>query len=336
VFQWLKLVILTGIFTEKGEHSMNAILFAGQGSQYAGMGKELLSSNPELAYIFKTGSEILGYDLERLCFDESDENKENLSRTVFSQPAITAVNVLCFETAKKNGVKYSAIGGHSLGQYAALYAAEVLTLSDLFHVIKIRAEQSEWAVNKVGGAMAAVLKMNAKAISTILEEHGGKACIANYNSPQQSVIAGPEKDIEEVSKILQEKGARVMPLKVKGAFHTGLMSTAAGVFYEHILNVPFKEPKVTLYSNLTGDRLGEITSLNNFPTRLARHMSSPVLFTRELETMKNDGFTTFIELGPSKILSGLVKKTLPDVVTCNIEDNASLKQTLEVLYSLTA
>ena len=215
------------------------------------------------------------------------------------------------------GVKPSCMIGHSLGEYAAMFAAEMISLEDTFKIIKIRAEHSDRQAEKKTGKMAAVLKLSAAEIQEVIDNSGRGAVIANYNSPTQNVIAGLNDDVDKLCEELSETGARVMPIKVSGAFHCGQMSDAAGLFYEQIKDIKFREPTVPFYSNLTGAR---VTDFRETPTRLARHMCLAVRFTEELRNMRAAGIDTFIELGPGKILSGLVKKTLDDVKIMTLND----------------
>lgn len=307
------------IHNEKGPDFMNIILFAGQGAQYSGMGKDIYDKYPSAAAIFKTGSEILGYDLEKVCFDE---NFTELSRTLYAQPAIMAMELICFEAAKEKGLKFDAVAGHSLGEYAAFVASGMLSAEDGFKVIKARAEAFDRVASSTDGSMAAVLKLTADKVKEICESIDGYVVPVNYNSPVQTVIAGEASAVAKASEKFSELKARVMPLNTESAFHSEIMRPASEEFYEKIKNIHFNAPSVKFFSNLTGN---ELTDFSDMPSLLAKHVVSPVRFTDELAAVKDAGFDKFIELGPGKTLTGLVKKTLTDVTAFNIDSAEALE-----------
>lgn len=301
---------------------MTAFLFSGQGSQYSGMGKELLESNPEFSFIYDKASEILGYDLKKVTFEGTEEE---LAQTCNSQPAIMAMSLLCFETAKKNGISFDAAAGHSLGEYAAMTAMGMLSLEDGFRVIKARAAAMDRAGRETQGAMYAIMKMTPEEIEAVCEEVSGYVVPVNYNSPVQTVIAGEKEAADKAAEVFAQKGARAVPLKVSAAFHSKLMEGASKEFYEAIKDITFNEPSVPFYSNVTGQ---ELTDFSDMPSLLAKHMISPVRFTSELNAMSSAGIDKFIELGPNKVLTGLVKKTLKGSNAVNIENLKTLESAL--------
>jgi len=304
---------------------MNAFLFSGQGSQYIGMGRELLDNYPEFLYIFDTASEILDFDLKEIIFEGSDIQ---LSKTINAQPAIMATSLLCLNIAIKNNIEFNAVAGHSLGEYAAMVASGMLTLEEGFKVIKERAMAMDRAATESNGAMAAVLKLSAEKIEKICKSINGYVVPVNYNSPVQTVIAGESKAIALATDKLTKEGARVMPLKVASAFHSKLMQGAADEFYEKIKNISFKNPSKAFFSNVIG---GELTDFSDMPSLLAQHIVSPVKFTSELNAMADFGVDNFIELGPNRVLTGLVKKTLPNAGAYSIENISTLNSTLDIL-----
>ena len=296
------------------------LLFSGQGSQYAEMGKELVENFSSVKEIFDKGSEILNFNLREKI------NNNELDSTLTAQPAIFAVSAAALQAANEAGIGYSAAAGHSLGEYAALYACGVITLEDGFKLLKIR---SKLMSEVKGGGMAAVLGLNAEVIEEICAGIENISPV-NYNSPRQTVIAGTDTALAKAGEALLAKGAkRIMRLNVSAAFHSPLMKDVAEEFKAQIKDFTFKMPGIPFYSNLTGGEL--CNKVFDMPNYLARHIYSPVLFTAQLSAMEQDGFTAFLELGPGKVLSGLVKKTLPDVKICNIEDLKSLEAAKAVL-----
>ena len=299
---------------------MNIALFSGQGSQYSGMTKDLYEHDSSLSVIFDTASEITGRDIKDICFN-ADESV--LGQTVNSQPAIMTASLVCLESAKRKGFEFSGVAGHSLGEYAAMVASGVVTMEDGFRLIKARAEAMDKAAKANKGSMAAVLKLSPEKIEEVCNSIDGYVVPVNYNSPQQTVIAGTVEAVAEATEEFSKLKARVVPLKVASAFHSELMESAAKEFYETAKTITFKKPEIKYYSNVTG---AELTDFSDMPSLLAKHIVSPVLFTSELNAMKNDGFTDFYEFGPNKVLTGLVKKTLKDVRALNIENLKTLEE----------
>lgn len=299
---------------------MTISLFSGQGSQIPGMGKDIAESSAELMSILETGSDILGRDLKKICFDIS---AEELSRTVNAQPAIMAMSLMCLRAAEQKGFSFDGVAGHSLGEYAAMQASGMISLEDAFRLIKARAEAMDEVANANKGAMAAVMKLAPEKIAEVCDNAKEYAAAVNYNSPQQTVVAGTPEGIAEVSAVFAEMGARVVTLNVAGAFHSRLMQSAADKFYETAKTISFKAPQVRYYSNVTG---GELTDFSDMPSLLAKHIVSPVRFTSELAAMQEAGADTFYEFGPGKTLTGLVKKTLKGVTAANIENMKNLEE----------
>lgn len=302
--------------------SKTAFLFSGQGSQYPKMGEELLSAYPKLEAIFEEGSEVLGFDLKDICFNADEQT---LAQTQYSQPAIFAVSLLAYEALLENGIKPDMVAGHSLGEYAALVACGALTRKDGFKVIKARAKAMGDCAKNQKGAMYAIIGLPANEIEQICEETMGYVLPVNYNSPAQTVIAGEEQAATIAAQKFIDMGKRAMKLSVSAAFHSRLMQPAADEFIKAIGDIPFNSPKIPFYSNLDGKRMDDFS---NMPAYLASHLVSPVYFATELGLMKEAGATKFIECGPGKVLTGLVKKTLEGVESFNVENAKTLEKVL--------
>lgn len=305
--------------TERKSLIMTISLFSGQGSQIVGMGKDIAEAFPETDKLYSTASDILGRDIKAICFDGT---QEELSRTINAQPAIMLTSLVGINAAISKGFKFDGVAGHSLGEYAALVISGMVSVEDGFRLIKARSEAMEQATQEQKGGMAAVMKIAPEKIEEICSQAKNYVAPVNYNSPQQTVIAGTPEGIAEVSEKFAELKARVVTLNVAGAFHSKLMKSASEKFYETAKTITFKSPDVKYYSNVTG---GELTDFSDMATLLAQHIISPVRFTSELEAMQNDGADKFVEFGAGKTLTGLVKKTLKGVTAVSIENLEALE-----------
>ena len=257
---------------------------------------------------------------------------EELAQTRVSQPAIFTVSLLALMAAKENGIEYEGAAGHSLGEYAAMVASGILTVDEGYIAIKHRADAMDRAAKANPGAMAAIIGLPAEKVTEICEEiavGGDYVTAVNFNSPVQTVIAGTKEAVAKASETAKAAGAkRALPLAVSAAFHSEFMKPAAEEFKIAVKDMNFKTPDVKFYSNVTG---AELTDFSDMPELMSRHICSPVRFTDELNAMKKDGFDVFVELGPGKVLTGLVGKTLKEVKAVNIENTESLKVALEHL-----
>ena len=271
------------------------------------MGLDLAEKFTPAKEILECGSDILGFDLKDKL---ANSTAEELAQTRLSQPAIFTASLLSLCAARENGLDCDAVAGHSLGEYAAMYASGMLTLEDAFKAIKLRSEAMAKAAENSTGAMAAIIGADNETIDKICGEVNGFLAPANYNSPVQTVIAGEQAAVK---------------LAVSAAFHTKMMKSAADEFKEEIKNFTFNAPKCDFYANLYGKKLEDFSDM---PSYLAAHICSPVKFVDELNAMQSAGIDTFIELGPNKVLTGLVRKTLKGVVFANIENLESLEKAL--------
>ena len=302
-----------------------AFLFSGQGSQYQGMGAELAAKFDAAKEILECGSDILGYDLLKKL---TESTAEELAQTRLSQPAIFTTSLIALCAVRENGVENAAVAGHSLGEYAAMYAGGMLSMEDAFRAIKLRSEAMAKAAESSHGAMAAILNTDSAVIDEVCGSVGGFVAPANYNSPVQTVIAGEEKAVDEAIAKFTELGKRSVKLAVSAAFHTKLVQSAADEFKAAVSGFKFGAPNCDFYANLYGKKLEDFSDM---PDYLAAHICSPVKFVDELNAMNEAGIEAFVELGPNKVLTGLVKKTLKGVVNVNVENAETLDKALAAL-----
>ncbi|MDR0947436.1 MAG: ACP S-malonyltransferase [Ruminococcus sp.] len=288
------------------DNQKTVFLFPGQGSAYAGMGQDILQKAHDIAKsVFETASEILGYNLFHVT-----ENAEKLAHTRYAQPAIAAVSVISAKIRQQRGETCEAVAGHSLGEYPAMQFSGIITLEGMFELLKIRGEAMESAAEAQKGVMYAVMGADIFTIEKICADTPGLVVPANFNSAAQTVIAGLSEPCETAAQKLSAEGAKTIKLAVAGAFHTELMKSAADTMLEAAKRFTFKTPEIPFYSNLTGARLYDFS---DFAQKIADHITSPVRFKQELESLYSDGFTNYLEAAPGKVLTGCVKKTLKGV-----------------------
>ena len=296
------------------------ILFSGQGSQCEGMGVSLAEGSAASKEVFDTASAVLGFDLLEKCRSAS---AEELARTVVSQPAIMAVSLSAAFALREKGFGAEAVAGHSLGEYAAMVYSGIVSLEDGFRLIKARSEAMQKAAENSSGSMFAIIGKSPEEVVSACEKAGGYVVPVNYNSAVQIVIAGEDEAAQAAADALAAEGARAVKLNVASAFHSKLMQPAADEFLPFAKSMSYKEPAVPFLSNISG---GYLESTEDLGERLAAHIVSPVRFTDELYLLEKDGFDTFIECGPGKTLTGLVRKTLKGAKTVNISDIDSLEK----------
>lgn len=276
---------------------MLAGLFAGQGSQFVGMAKDIVDTKN----IFPMGSDIIGLDIKKIC-NETDE--KTLSDTFNSQIAIFTLSLAQFYDYQQN---IKAVAGFSLGEFTAMTAAGIINLEDSFKIILKRGELMKKASENTSGVMYAVLGLDDDTVIDICKNIDGFVEPVNFNCPGQVVIAGDEKSEDILIKRMLECGAkRCTKLPVSGAFHTKQMIDAAQSFKEFLTNVKINNPIIPIYSNLHGGRIENL----DLATHAYNHMISPVLFTKMIKNINNDGYINFEEFGPGKTLSGFVKRII--------------------------
>jgi len=307
-----------------------AYVFPGQGSQSPGMGRELASEYGAAREVFEEADDALGFALSRLCFEGP---AEELQLTENTQPAILTVSVAALRAAEAEGLpRPDFVAGHSLGEYSALVAAGALSLSDAVRVVRKRGRYMQEAVPVGEGAMAAILGAGIETVEAACAEarRGEEVCSpANINSPGQIVIAGSAAAVERAIPLLKERGAkRAVPLKVSAPFHCALMLPAQGRLAEDLKEIEFGDLSVPLVTNVDAAIIRTGAQARD---SLVRQVSSPVRWRESVELLAREGVSTFVEVGPGKVLSGLVRQTAPQSRCLNVEGATSLKATLAAL-----
>ncbi len=279
---------------------MTANIYPGQGSQYCGMGKDLFDYSSDAKKMFEIANKILGFEITEIMFGQ-DINK--LKKTKVTQPAIFIHSVILSEILKLNP---QVVAGHSLGEFSALVASKALNYEDALILVSNRANAMEEACVKYPGTMAAVIGLNVDLIENICEKVGGVIKTANYNCPGQVVISGEKNSIESACEILKKNGAkRAIILPVGGAFHSPLMTSAKNKLAMEIEKIKFNTPSCPIYQNFSNN---PETDPEKIKFNLIEQMTSPVKWTQCVEKMIKNGANKFVEVGPGKVLQGLVKK----------------------------
>lgn len=308
--------------------SKTAFIFAGQGAQYSGMGKDLEENIKACRDIFKKADNALGFSISKICFEGTIEE---LKSTENAQPAILAMSIAAMTAIVNAGIKPCAVAGLSLGEYSALVCSGVLDFETAVRLVKKRGKFMEEAVPKGKGAMAAIIGLNEKEVIDICTKASQKGVVepANFNCPGQIVIAGEILALEYASVIAKEMGARkVINLSVSGPFHTSLLKEASDKLYSELIKIELSTMKVPVLTNLTGDYIKPTDDIKEI---LRRQVMNSVRWEDIIRNMIKSGVDTFVEIGPGKALSSFVKKIDRSVKVLNVEDMSSLDKTIDWL-----
>ena len=310
------------------EHERTAFVFPGQGTQYVGMGKALYDASLAAQRIFHQADEVLGFKLSKLCFEGPDHE---LQDTLNAQPAILTVSVACLATLREKwddlgrDLKPLFVAGHSLGEYTALVAADVLDFADALRLVRERGRLMKESGDYQPGGMAAVIGLGQEELQAICDEAGrnGVIVIANSNSPEQSVISGELTALDRAVQLARERGAQsVVPLRISIASHSPLMQKAALQLAELVAHIRFRDPSMPVVANIQGQIM---TTAEEIRRELADQICRPVEWTRSIREMVEHGADTFLEIGPGQVLSRLIKRINGDVHTHSLNEKQIVK-----------
>lgn len=310
-----------------------AVLFPGQGSQFLGMGKDFLEQDSDSRALMAMAEAACEAPLSKLC---GEGPMEELTRAAVLQPAITIVNLICWRQLLKhlpNDLRVSCVAGHSLGEYAALCAAEVLTVEDTIRLVAKRGSLMEREGDKNPGGMRAVLGLSIDKLETAIAEYGGEgvATIANHNTPEQIVLSGSIPGLDGVGRLVEALGGKVIPLNVSVANHSPLVSEAIPDFAAFIAPTPFAVPAIPVYCNVTAAKESEPSRIKEL---MAKQIGARVRWCEIIGAMLAEGVDTFIEAGPKNVLKGMIKKIAPKgsgVSALQFDSPATLESCLEQL-----
>ncbi|GKS65036.1 malonyl CoA-acyl carrier protein transacylase [Nitrospira sp.] len=300
-------------------------VFPGQGSQSVGMGKLLYDAYPSVRSVYEEASSVLGYDVAALCFTGP---AERLNLTEFTQPALLVSSMAAFTLLEPAGIKPVAVAGHSLGEYSALVAAGGLRFRDAVGLVQKRGRYMSEAVAPGTGLVAALLGLTAEVVKDVCRRASasGVVAAANFNSPGQVVIAGEKAAVERAIELAKAQGCKkAIPLPVSVPVHTPLMQQAADRLAKDLAQVRWSDLRAPLVNNAEAKA---IRRANEIQASLIRQLPSSVLWEDTVRTMGTMGVTTFVEVGPGTVLTGLIKRILPEAKFMNVNDPKSLDATL--------
>lgn len=300
-----------------------AAVFPGQGSQYVGMGKELVDAFPVAREAFAEADDALGFSLSNLCFEGPEER---LTLTENTQPALLTASIAAYRVLREHGFDPDVAAGHSLGEYTALVAAGALDFAEAVKTVRLRGELMSAAVPEGRGTMGAVLGLADEEVEGLCGGIDGVVEPATYNSPGQVVVAGETEAVKVMLQKAKESGARrTQLLNVSGPFHSSLLAGAGRQLGVRLGEVVVKSPGIPVYANVTA---APVASPEEIRENLAKQVSSPVRWVQSVEAMQGDGVDTFVEVGPGRVLSGLIKRIFRRASLFNVDSVESLTATL--------
>ncbi len=308
-----------------------AFVYAGQGSQHVGMGKDFYQEFTLFAQVFDHAP--VDFDLKKLCFEGPEEQ---LSQTRYTQPCMAAFAVGVTDLLYQEGIRPQLAAGLSLGEYSALYAAGVFSRGTVISTVALRGRAMEEAAAGLDCSMTAVLGLDREKLQQACNGAAelGVVQICNYNCPGQLVIGGEKAAVDKAGELAKELGAkRCMPLKVSGPFHTRLMKPAGDALASHFRTIDFQPMALPVYFNCLG---GPMDAGDNIPALLERQVQSSVYWEDTIRRMEAEGVDTVVEIGPGKALSGFFKKTAPGIRTCHIDTAADFHSVVSALKGVTA
>ncbi len=299
-----------------------AILFPGQGVQHVGMGRDIHDAFPEAREVMDLACQILGRDLKTLLFEGP---LETLTETVNAQPAILTVNHAFFRLATARSLTFQGTAGHSLGEYNALVAAGALSFPEALQAVQERGRLMQEVGAKTAGTMAAVLGLEEEKLRDVCRRAssaGGCVAVANFNCPGQLVISGDVASLEAACALAKEAGARrAIRLRVGGAFHSSLLKEASGRFARFLEGLTIRRPSCDFYTNVTG---AEVSDPEEIRQILSRQLSEPVLWEKIVRGMLREGYDSFVEIGPGRVLTGLLAQIDREAAAANVNSLSSL------------
>ncbi|MBU1275911.1 MAG: ACP S-malonyltransferase [Proteobacteria bacterium] len=303
-----------------------AVVFPGQGSQCLGMGQAWIQAGPAGQDIFALAEKASGLPLITLC---QQGPLEELTRTVNLQPAVIAVDLCCWQGLVSAGVKPHAVAGHSVGEYAALAAAGVLSPAQCLELITLRGRLMDRDAIANPGAMAAIMGAGPEEVAALCQEVEGEVQPANYNTPAQTVITGERQAVAAAGALAKERGFKAIPLKVSGAWHSPLIAAAGRDMAEALAPLEFAAPACLHVPNTTGEPTADAAVIKN---QLMKQLTAPVRWVQTIQALLDQGVEVFIEAGPKNVLAGLIKKTAPAGTTVlNVQEPGDLDQVAAVL-----